>query len=110
MAGEGRSVRLVATARDAAGNPLAGEPVSLHAERGELGKVKDAGDGRYVSRLKVPDRLESGAIEVKAILRSGHPPSAPTRLDVTADPSVVPTSWRAFSLITASVTDGTARR
>lgn len=105
VAGEQREVALSLLVQDAGGNGLARQPVRLSADRGELEELRELGGGRYESRLLVPAEVGSGSIEVKALLATGPPPKPPTRLSVTANPEVVPTSWRAFSLVTATVTD-----
>lgn len=105
VAGSTSQVALVARVADAAGNPLPGQPVRFFADRGELAEVVDRGDGSYATSLSPPLLVESGGIEVKALLPVGGPAKQPARIAVTADPKTVPTSWRAFSLVTAVVTD-----
>lgn len=105
IAGETSQVALVARVADSAGNPLAGQPLRLFADRGELAPLVDRGDGSYATSLAAPALVESGEIEVKALLPVGGPLKPPAQIAVTADPSSVPNSWRAFSLVTAVVTD-----
>ncbi len=105
VAGETREVALLVRVRDAAGNALPGQPVQFFADRGELSASTDRGDGTYSAVLAPPVTVESGSIEVKALLSVGGALRTPVGITVTADPTTVPTSWRAFSLITAVVTD-----
>lgn len=105
VAGADTIVSVVAEVKDGGGHALSGQPLRMLAERGVLSELVDRGDGTYQSTLKAPAIVESGTLEIRAILATGSPDMPPAHLELTATPTVVPTSWRAFSLVTAKVTD-----
>lgn len=109
VAGRSQQVALLARVADASGHGLAGQPVKLYADRGTLSQLTDRGDGTYSATLAPPLTIESGSLEVKALLAVGGPERVPAQLTITANPKAVPTSWRAFSLVTAVVTDAAGR-
>ena len=74
LAHPGKIIQLLITVQDGQGQGVSGLPVKIDASRGKLGQVRDEGQGRYASTLKLPKQRHPQAILVAAKV-PGAPPA-----------------------------------